>query len=192
VKNISDRVLSDSETSVLAKGLKYAVVPDKPPVVEFVTSTETAIRNAHLSQSDAESLRHKVCTTICNTKLPPSNITKDEREALKDLTKDDSIAIFPADKGKCIVLINKQDYDAKSKHLLKDKKTYKPVGYNPTNGYRKKVVDFTTKLANIKTINLDLKRSLDPASEPTVPAFYGLPKIQILMGSLIPFPLDPS
>ena len=85
--------------------------------------------------------------------------------------------MVPADKGKCVVVLNKSDYDSKCKDLLKDKKTYKPLGYNPTSEYRKKVTDFTNKLVADKTINLDEKRKLDPPSEPTVPAFYGLPKI---------------
>ena len=45
--------------------------------------------------------------------------------------------------------------------FLKDRKTYKPIGYNPTNGYRK----------------TDLKYRLIPPTEPSVPAFYGLPKV---------------
>jgi len=112
-----------------------------------------------------------------NTALPEPNITKDERKALSELTKDDSVVVVPADKGKCVVVLNKSDYDSKCSDLLKDTKTYKPVGYNPTSGYRKKVTEFTNKITNEGTIDLDLKRQLDPPSEPTVPAFYGLPKI---------------
>lgn len=47
-----------------------------------------------------------------------------------------------------------------------------PVGYNPTHGFKRKSVNF-----HDRTINMDEKRKLDPPSEPTIPAFYGLPKI---------------
>ncbi|XP_072050059.1 uncharacterized protein [Amphiura filiformis] len=177
VKNIFDRDLTKNEVSVLAKGLNYAVVPESVPVAEFVTVTESAVSLARLNPSDAETLRHKICETLCNTELPQSNITKDERKALSELTKDENIAIVPADKGKCVVVLNKCDYDDKCNDLLKDEKTYKRVGYNPTSGYRKKVTEFTTKILTEKTINIDDKRQLDPPSEPAVPAFYGLPKI---------------
>ncbi|XP_072039327.1 uncharacterized protein [Amphiura filiformis] len=103
VKNISDRDLTKDEVSVLAKGLNYAVVPESVPVAEFVTVTESAVSVGRLNPSDAETLRHKICETLCNTELPQSNITKDERKALSELTKDENIAIVPADKGKQIL-----------------------------------------------------------------------------------------
>ncbi|XP_072041394.1 uncharacterized protein [Amphiura filiformis] len=162
VKNLSDRQLSNHEVSVLAKGLNYAVVPEKVPAAEIVTVAESAVSLAHLKPSDADSLRHKICQTLCNTKLPQSNITKDERKALSDLTKDDNIVVVPADKGKCVVVLNESDYDDKCNDLLKDKKTYKPVGYNPTSGYRKRVTDFTNKITTDGSIDIVLKRQLDP------------------------------
>ena len=102
---------------------------------------------------------------------------KDERKALSVLTKDDTIVIVPADKGKSVVVLDKEDYNNKCTDLLKDRNTYKPVGYNPTHGFKEKVTKFTAKLFYDRTINADEKRKLDPPSEPTIPAFYGLPKI---------------
>ena len=176
VKNLSDRPLSKLEVNVLAKEL-FRCGTGNCAVAEFVTVTESAIQS-RLSQSEAETLRQKkICNTLCNTKLPHSNTNKDERIALAELAQDDNIVVVPADKGKCVVVLNKSDYDNKCKDLLKDEKTYKSVGYNPTSGYKKKVTEFTTKISTEGTIDLDLKRKLDPSSEPAVPAFYGLPKI---------------
>ena len=45
------------------------------------------------------------------------------------------------------------------------------------HGFKEKVSKFTAKLFYDRTINADEKRKLDPPSEPTIPAFYGLPKI---------------
>ena len=101
----------------------------------------------------------------------------DERKALSVLTKDDTIAIAPADKRKCAVILDKEDYNNKCTDLLKDMNSYKPVGYNPTHGFQEKVSKFTAKLFHDRNINVDEKRKLDPPSEPTIPAFYGLPKI---------------
>ncbi|XP_068707863.1 uncharacterized protein [Montipora foliosa] len=105
------------------------------------------------------------------------NLNKDEREALHGLTKDENVVIVPADKGRCLVVLNREDYDQKCKSLLDDKKTYKLLGCNPTNGFRKKVCTFTNKIYTEGTIKVDFKRKLDPPSETSVPAFYGLPKI---------------
>ena len=69
----------------------------------------------------------------------------------------------------------------------KDRNTYKPVGYNPTHGFIEKVSKFMAKLFHDRTIKADEKRKLDPPSELTIPAFYGLPKIH----KSEPIPLRP-
>ncbi len=140
-------------------------------------ATECAIKRSGLQQAEAEELRHKVCSNLVNTKLPRPNLTPGESKALKTLGKDEDIVILPADKGKCVVVLHKKDYDSKCQDLLKDKKTYKPIGYNPTSGYRKRVVDFVNELESQGTIDTQFKYKLLPPSEPNVPAFYGLPKI---------------
>ena len=54
---------------------------------------------------------------------------------MNNLTKDDTIVIVPADKGKCLVMLNAVDYEEKCKSQLSDRKTYKPLRYNPTSGF---------------------------------------------------------
>ncbi len=76
VKNLSDRELSDSETSLLCKGLGYAVTSKKVPIVDIITTTESAIKQAHLELGKAEELRQKVNSAIRNSKPPPSNLPK--------------------------------------------------------------------------------------------------------------------
>ena len=120
-------------------------------------------------------------------------MTKEERKALNDLEKDKDIITVPADKGKCVVcrgsvcILNESDYRNKCSELLSDNNTYKPIGYNPTSGYRKKVSQFINKLHADEIINDNVKYSLIPPTEPSVPAFYGLPKIH----KSEPMPLRP-
>ena len=137
VRNLSNRDLSESELSVLRRGPNFAITPERKPTAEIITATESVIKQAKFSQAEADTLRCQVSNILCNSKLPPSNITKEERAAISDLSKDDTIVIVPADKGRCMVVLNKEDYDSKCKELLKDTKTYKKIGYNPTSGYRK-------------------------------------------------------
>ena len=75
------------------------------------------------------------------------------------------------------MVLNEKDYDQKCNDLLKDTKTYKKIWYNPTSGYRQKLVKVINNLHQDKVINDKLKWSLTPPTQPTVPAFYGLPKI---------------
>ena len=66
-KNCSDRILSDPELSVLAKGSNFALTPAKLPIVDIVTTTEVACRN--LSEGDASELRAKVVNLVSRPKL---------------------------------------------------------------------------------------------------------------------------
>ena len=100
VKNLSDRALSESELSVLAKGSNFVVVDKEVPIMEFIIVTESAIVGAGLNEAEVEILRNKVHNTICNNKAPRRNLIIEETKALNNLTKDDTIVIVPADKGK--------------------------------------------------------------------------------------------
>ncbi|XP_019643892.1 PREDICTED: uncharacterized protein LOC109484960 [Branchiostoma belcheri] len=114
VVNISKKSLTDHQTGVLQKGLNFAVTPDKVPVEDFVVATESAC--LHLSPSSAEQLRSEVAGILRTAKPPKPNITKQEREALKELKKEKDLLILPADKGKAAVVMDRTDYEEK-RHL---------------------------------------------------------------------------
>ena len=101
---------------------------ERPPIVELITSTESAIVHANLEESKAEELRHKVCSILVNSKPPPQNISQSERKALNDLSHDKNIVNLPADKGKCTVVLKSADYESKCDELLKDCSVYKLLG----------------------------------------------------------------
>ena len=48
MKNVSDRDLTESERSLLEKGLNFAVTLKHIHVTEIITATETAIKNSKL------------------------------------------------------------------------------------------------------------------------------------------------
>ncbi|XP_072014899.1 uncharacterized protein [Amphiura filiformis] len=175
VKNLSSRVLSTAEKDVLSRGLNFAVTPDKLPHVEIITATESAIRNNKLNSGDAEELRTKVNSCLVNAKLPRSNISTEQREAIVALNQDPDILVLPADKGRCTVVIDKSDYVNKANDLLSDTKVYQPLKRDPTSGYKKKVSDSLKALEESEAIDRTLYYKLSPAD--SVPRFYGLPKI---------------
>ena len=57
-------------------------------------------------------------------KKPPSNLTSDNWKAMKSLKKDDNIMVLPADKGKCLVVMDRKDYIEKMETKLQDETTY--------------------------------------------------------------------
>ncbi|XP_072037413.1 uncharacterized protein [Amphiura filiformis] len=179
VKNLSDRSISDSECSLLEKGLNYAVSSKRiegRQITEIITSTESAIRSSKLEYSRAEELRQRVNASILSAKPPKSNLTKSEYLAVDSLKKDDSITILPADKGRCTVVLNSKDYDQKVKTLLEDTKTYTPLKRDPTGPCKSKVTAKLKELHEDGAIDVKLKLQLNPTAE-TIPTFYGLPKV---------------
>ncbi|KAI8516403.1 hypothetical protein Bbelb_049840 [Branchiostoma belcheri] len=176
VKNLSSHTLTEPEKSLLSKGLNFAVAPNKIPSIDIVTETESAIRRARLPQRQAEALRTKVATTLKVSKPPASNITREEGTALKDLATDQDILILPADKGRCTVVLDREQYDRKVQDLLGDKDTYMPLKKDPTNKFKGKISSALKKLQTEGVLDRPSYLKLNPTTEQP-PAFYGLPKI---------------
>ena len=176
VKNLSDRQLTSSETRVLARGLNYAITPQRIPIVDYITGIESAIHYGKLPSVEAEQLRRSISTTINNTKLQKSNISREERKALESIKGDKSIIVLPADKGRCTVLLNKQDYDTKIQDLLNDTTTYEKLSRNPTSKFKERIIGTLKELERSGAIDRRLYLKLYPTSE-NPPTFYGLPKI---------------
>ncbi|XP_072046302.1 uncharacterized protein [Amphiura filiformis] len=144
VVNLSKYKLNAAQTSVLTKGLNYAISPSKIPAEEFVLATELACK--HLPLADGIQLRAKIASTLKSSKVPEQNVTKEERKAIKDLKKAEDIIILPADKGKSTVLLDKVEYEEKVNTMLGDKKTYEELPADPTAKYKRKLVSALSKL----------------------------------------------
>jgi hypothetical protein len=70
VVNKSDRTLSESELSVLQKGLNYSVVPNSVPITDFITGIETACHALGASSDTSTQLRSD-CVRILKDCKPP-------------------------------------------------------------------------------------------------------------------------
>ena len=93
IKNISSRVLDEHEKTVLSYGIKQSLAPERLPTGKILASVESAIYRENLSAEEKETVRAKVASTLQTSQKPVSNLTKDEREALSRMRKDDSIVI---------------------------------------------------------------------------------------------------
>ena len=69
-------------------------------------------------------VRAEVSSILRRAKPPPKNIQKDVFNALIALKKDPDRLVLSADKGNCVVVMDKQQYDDKALSLLSDKSTY--------------------------------------------------------------------
>lgn len=119
VINISGEHLSDSEMSLLQKGMKFAISPSNLRII--ITPIEQAVQK--LLPHTADFVRMSVFTALKMNKLPCLNITPSEREALQALRKRENL-ILPADKGRSTVLLTKIEYKRKAYDILQGDQTF--------------------------------------------------------------------
>ena len=174
VINLSKYKLNKTETSVLAKGLNFAISPPDVCAEEFVIATEVACRK--LDKAEATQLRAKVASVLKSSKPPCQNVTKEERKAIKDLKKADDIIILPADKGKATVVLDKDEYQRKVNSMLEDTKTYERLPEDPTTKYKRKLVSILSNLKKEGKISESKYKDLYPTAE-NVPRLYCTPKV---------------
>ena len=143
------------------KGFNFAITPKKVPVSKILSSIETGIYS--LSQTAKDTVRVGVTNILRTCKTPfKTNISKEEENALKNLRKDETITILPADKGKSVVVMDSKEYKEKVSTLLLDTKTYSQLTdkrLNPTTRVEK---DLNKLLLNIKVDNTETTPQIGP------------------------------
>ena len=116
-----------SEVKLLKRGANFSVTPPKLPIDDFIVAAEEA--GKRLDPGSAAAMKAEIVDIIKkeNTKKRYSNITKEEREVIKELRNRKEITIVPADKGRCIVVMDRLEYVKKMEEKLSDKATYKEI-----------------------------------------------------------------
>ena len=125
VYNNSSRHLTDEQIELLSLGLNFGIAPKKFPLLEYVTAAEVLCQRLE-EVGDAESIekaryvRNEVFLHLKRSyKMTiKSNLTPDQRRVLKELKEDDTIIICPADKGKAVVVEDREAYMAKTQDQI--------------------------------------------------------------------------
>ena len=164
VINLSNHPLKQSETTLLQHGLNFAVAPASIPMLDMIIGVETACKYLGPNSVESSTLRADCVRLLTNAKPPPSNISKGEREALRELSKNKSIIILPADKGRATVLLNREDYKTKLLDLLKDTKTYKRLKKDPTSSYSNKLIAVLQSIKDSGNMDQPTYRRLYPTA----------------------------
>ncbi|XP_067676379.1 uncharacterized protein [Haliotis asinina] len=131
VINLSSRPLTPSQTSLLAKGLKYVPAAAKINTDAFITSIESGLQQL-APNGNVDYLRHQIIDTIKQAPKPRSNLTHQERQAITELKKDGSITIIEADKGKAAVIMDTPEFLQLVNNSLSDTTTYLNIKKDPT------------------------------------------------------------
>ncbi|PFX23727.1 hypothetical protein AWC38_SpisGene11695 [Stylophora pistillata] len=123
-------------------------------------------------------------------------MTKDELETSKRLSKDTSVTILPADKGRAVVVVDSSDYQQKINGLLQDQNTYTKISdrrRNPAPGPEKSLNTFLKQVKGLTSTHDPGVQQLDDklyytlrSSDATPATLHGLPKIHKLEVPLRP------
>ena len=102
--------------------------PNNPPNVEFISAVELACQR--LLVQDVQELRTEVNYLLKRAKPPRSNITKEEKGALKELRADQDRMELTEDKGEDMVVMDRKEYVDNVEGLL-EQPVYKTTSSNP-------------------------------------------------------------
>ncbi|XP_064469769.1 uncharacterized protein LOC135384497 [Ornithodoros turicata] len=175
VFNLSSKTLTDGHVSLLSKGLDFALAPRAVPKREIIVEIEDRLR--HIKDSTGVNLaRSRIATVLNNVSGPPSNLSKQERSALRDLRSDKSVIVLPADKGKGTVILDTEDYRTKMQEILDDAAHFVPLAHDPTAKAERSLVDHLRQLKKKGHLDDVTYRRLF-SSDGATPRIYGLPKI---------------
>ncbi len=174
VKNISSRELNEHEITLLQKGGGFAISPKNVPTEDYIVATEQACKQIH--KGAAAAMRAEVVEHLKNAKLPKSNITKEERDAMHGLQKDETIMVLPADKGKCLVVMDRAEYVTKMEEKLADTTTYQELQSDPTTKVKKLLAGKLKAIHDEGELNYATYMRLYPSAT-QIPRMYGQPKI---------------
>ena len=173
VVNMSKIPLTVAQEKLLTHGPNFAITPRCPPIGVYIAVVEQSCQN--LAQEEAEELGAEVKAVLKKIQPPKSNITKEEQRALKELKKDTNRVILTADKGTCLVFMDKEEYINKTQDLLKEE-TYRIIPEDPTNKQKNKLIQLLKKIKTEGGINEDNYKQMYPTGA-GIPKFYGLPKV---------------
>ena len=131
IYNNSRKKLSAEQEKLLELGLNFSITPNKFPLLEYIAAAEDLCQSLEGFGDDeslekAQKIRNVLIDHIkkgVGMKIK-DNLSAAERKIVKEIISDPSIVICPADKGKAIVIEDRDSYLSKMQQQL-DEGDYK-------------------------------------------------------------------
>ncbi|BHF78305.1 hypothetical protein SprV_0602141800 [Sparganum proliferum] len=171
--NLSSKQLTEQQLRVLQHETCFDTADADP--VDFISALEAMLVRSETSDDMNHPVRQRV-TSLLMTHRPTKCISQKESKAMRELKRDDSIIILPADKGRLTVVMNREDCNEKAEALLDDREFYRPA----QNSQAKAVADRLSKLLREyrhKNVITEKEWHQMRATDTALARFYGLPKI---------------
>ena len=175
VVNKSNALLTTAQLQVLSRGLNFVSIPKNINIVEVIANTEQALSN--VPQLIKQLAISEISTFAENWKKKKNtrdNLTREERNALKELKNNRDIMIVQADKGGKIVVMDREEYVVKVEEKLNDDKIYE-ITKNPTSIIKKKISSLAERLFKSNRISQRVKYELTSIDD--LPSVRGQPKL---------------
>ena len=174
--NLTEKAIPKNHTDLLNLGPRFVPVPTSVPIMDIVASTEMAAVNLDnaIKSEEAEGLRHDVSRLLSKytKKKIPSNLNKEQRQALKELKEDSAAKIYNFDKGAGFVIMEKEEALQKIKEQIGDAKVCQK---DPTSCLVRKFQGEISRLKKEEKIDKQLFYSMYP-SDAIPPRMYGMIK----------------
>ena len=187
VLNLSDYVLSDTESFVLSHGLNFGLSPrhlcKEEIFAEFESLWAQLLHHSASSVEQCTALKARLADLAhlyCDSTIDSRDFTmrKECFGAINSLRKNDIIVTKP-DKGSGVVLLNKSDYVDKMNKILDDQSRFKRLGPVSSNDNTAGIESRLQKRL-LDLVKADLRpKWVCEAIRPTGsqrPRMYGLPK----------------
>ena len=177
IKNLSSFNINLHQTELLSLGLNFCIGPPKEFLIDSLSSINNF--NYYHSNSQIHFLKGHITFNFLND-IHFSVLPNRHQTALKQLRSNNRLKITRADKGGAIVLLDEDDYKLKAHRLLNDTNTYEKLEkVPPVASVQNKFNSDLKKIANNMNSPSEKKLVLSKISErvPSLPYFYGIPKI---------------
>ena len=189
VTNLSNLTLTNDEYDTLALGLDFALPIRKPNKIKHHLNFEilgNSLKNETPYNVSSPSIRHSISHTANQSYFDFKNWkhlipTDNASDKLQNLRNNKDIIVTKPDKGRGVVIMNKQDYICKTETILNDKTKFKMLPkltdpYPLMLRYETAINTFLNKLKKAKKISDSTYRNLrTTGSHPGI--LYALPKI---------------
>ena len=172
VRNFSKTPLTDAQQSLLSHGPHFVIVPREPPTCEYIAATEKACLK--LAQGKAEELSREVKALLRKDHKVRPNISR-EHQVLREMKRDNTRMVLTAEKGVSLVVLDRDEYTAKSEELL-HQPNYKILKTDPTTKHKNKLFSMLKSIKAEGRIDDNIYRRLYPTGA-VPPKYYGLPKV---------------
>ena len=116
VRKLSKTPLTDAQQCLLSHGPNLVIVPREPPTCKYIAATEKVCQQ--LTQGKVEELRGEIKSLLTKDHKIKPNIPRDEHQALREIKRDNTRMVLKVDKGVSLVVLDKEEYTAKSEELL--------------------------------------------------------------------------